>query len=131
MPGLRRISLRWLAFEALWELLRHDILLATGGFALVRSALPRPAAGKAPAEEDTRLVCDAVNWAAALYWKPVLCLQGAMVTARMLRRRGFAAEVVIGCRPEPFFSHAWVEMDGRVVNDSPAYRLQLPSLARL
>jgi hypothetical protein len=54
-----------------------------------------------------------------------------MVTARLLRRRGFDAEVVIGCRPEPFFSHAWVELDGRVVNDSPVYREQLPALARL
>lgn len=131
MPGVNRVRLMCFAAEALWELLRYDILLAIGGFPLVRRALPEPAGGKEPVEQDCRLVCDAMTWAAALYWKPVLCLQSAIVTGRLLRRRGFAAEVVIGCRPEPFFSHAWVEMDGRVVNDSPAYRQQLPALARL
>lgn len=72
-----------------------------------------------------------MDTACALYWKPVLCLQNAIVTAKLLRRRGFAAEVVIGCRPEPFFSHAWVELDGCVVNDSPVYREQLAAVARL
>ena len=33
------------------------------------------------------------------------------------RRNGIAAQLVIGCRPLPFESHAWVEVDGRVVND--------------
>lgn len=131
MSGLKRMLLSRCAAEALWELLRYDILLAIGGFPLVKRALPQTARGKVPAEQDCRLVCNAMTWAAALYWKPVLCLQSAIVTGRLLRRRGFAAEVVIGCRPEPFFSHAWVEMNGRVVNDSQTYRQRLPALARL
>jgi hypothetical protein len=131
MPGMSRAREFWFSAEGLWELLRYDILMVIGGFPRVRRALPQPALGRIPGDQDCRLICDAMTWAAALYWKPVLCLQSAIVTARLLRRRGFTAEVVIGCRPEPFFSHAWVEMDGCVVNDSPAYRLQLPALARL
>ncbi|MEI9974385.1 MAG: lasso peptide biosynthesis B2 protein [Ignavibacteriota bacterium] len=33
-----------------------------------------------------------------------------------MRDRGIPAEVVIGYRPAPFFSHAWVEIGGRVAN---------------
>jgi hypothetical protein len=124
---MKRFHLFCLIGLAVYELLRHDALLALGGFPRVRAL---PPVGPRAENANPRCICDAFNWAAAFYWKPVLCLQSAIVTARMLRRAGFAAEVVIGCRPEPFFSHAWVELDGRVVNDSPGYR-QLPAMARL
>jgi len=58
-------------------------------------------------------------------------LQRSIVTARVMRRHGIPAEVVIGYRPSPFFSHAWVEVAGRVVNDSPAYQRRLRVLERL
>jgi len=38
---------------------------------------------------------------------------------------------VIGYRAAPFFSHAWVEVAGRVVNDSPIYQMRLQVLERL
>jgi hypothetical protein len=38
---------------------------------------------------------------------------------------------VIGYRPSPFFSHAWVEIDGRLVNDLPGYAEQLRVLHKL
>jgi hypothetical protein len=120
-----------LTTDALWELVRYDALLAIGGFARVRRSLGCPARPVSASDIECRRIADAMGWAIAFYWKPVLCLQNAMVTARLLRRRGIQAEVVIGCRPEPFFSHAWVEVGGRVVNDSPVYRQELPALARL
>ena len=74
-----------------------------------------------------RVICDAVLLAACLYWKPVLCLQRSACTALLLRRHGVDAHVVIGFRPSPFFCHAWVEVEGRVVFGSTTYknRLQL------
>jgi Transglutaminase-like superfamily len=128
MTRLRKFSL---TAQALWGLMRYDALLAIGGFARVRRSLGRPARLVSPPHDECRRIVDAMDWAIAFYWKPVLCLQNAVVTATLLRRRGIPAEVVIGCRPEPFFSHAWVEVEGRVVNDSPVYRQQLPALARL
>ena len=128
---MKRLSMLALVAVALGELLLYDALLAMGGFARVRRSLSRPARRTASPDADYRRVVEAMDLACALYWKPVLCLQNAVVTARLLRRRGCGAEVVIGCRPEPFFSHAWVELDGRVVNDSPIYRQQLAAVARL
>ncbi len=56
------------------------------------------------------------------YVKRAACLQRSVVATWMLRRHGIAAEMVIGCRPLPFESHAWVEVEGRVVNDLPQYQ---------
>jgi hypothetical protein len=66
-----------------------------------------------------------------LYWKRIRCLQRSIVTARLMRNRGILAEVVIGYRAAPFFSHAWVEVGGRVVNELPSYRTRLQVLERL
>jgi hypothetical protein len=82
-----------------------------------------PAAEVAP-------VCHAVDCMSSFYWKPLRCLQRSVVTARMLRAYGIQADVVIGHRAKPFLSHAWVEVGGRVVNDSPAYRNRLQILDR-
>jgi hypothetical protein len=76
-------------------------------------------------------ICEAVAVAACFYWKRVYCLQRAVVTARLLKAAGMSAELVIGYRPSPFSSHAWVEVDGRVINDSPAYKERMLVLHKL
>jgi hypothetical protein len=48
----------------------------------------------------------------------------------MLRRHGRSASLVIGYRPVPFESHAWVELDGLVVNDRPQYQKYFRVLER-
>jgi len=121
-----------LVLGALWELVRYEFLVRIGGFQGIRHSMLKPvrrsllASGASEAE-----VCRAVDWALSLYWKPVLCLQRSVATARLLRKQRLDAKVVVGCRPEPFFSHAWVEISGRVVNDSPLYKMKLPALLQL
>jgi hypothetical protein len=118
--------------QALWELLRYDLLVSLGGFRLVRRSLSTPARlGTMKSCRQAAEICDAVDRAICLYWKPVMCLQKSVVTARMLRKQRWDAKVVVGCRPEPFYSHAWVEIDGLVVNDSPLYKVRLPALLQL
>jgi hypothetical protein len=63
------------------------------------------------------LLCRAVDYACVLYFKQVLCLQHSCVTTLLLRRHGWQAEMVIGAQTMPVASHAWVELDGIVVND--------------
>jgi hypothetical protein len=112
----------------LWELARFDILLRCRGLRAVRDPCRRAHGDLEVAPEVVR---DAFRAVAPLYWKPIRCLQRSIVTARVMRRHGIPAEVVIGYRPSPFFSHAWVEVAGRVVNDSPAYQRRLHVLERL
>jgi hypothetical protein len=54
-----------------------------------------------------------------------------VIATWLLRRQGIAAELVIGYRPLPFESHAWVEVDGRVVNDRSQYQRAFTVLHRL
>jgi hypothetical protein len=62
-------------------------------------------------------VCDAVNYACIWYPKQVLCLQRSFVMTRLLRRCGVPARLVMGAQKLPFAAHAWVEVDGRPVNE--------------
>ncbi len=126
---MHRLRTCLLTGGALWELLRYEVLIRTGGFSRVRRSMVKPVRGRLLAIHGTEAeVCQAMDWAQCLYWKPVLCLQRSVATARLLRKQRLDAQVVVGCRPEPFFSHAWVEIGGRVVNDSPLYKVRLPAL---
>ena len=64
-------------------------------------------------------MCHAVDVACVFYFKRVLCLQRSAAATVILRRHGWKAEMVLGVQLLPFLSHAWVEIEGRVVNDKP------------
>jgi hypothetical protein len=118
--------------RVLWELIRYDLLFACRGLRGVRPVHRKrgPASGAGSVEIEST-ICKAVRSVAPLYWKPIRCLQRSIVTARLMQDHGIPAEVVIGYRAMPFFSHAWVEVAGRVANDSPSYRMRLQVLERL
>ncbi len=67
-------------------------------------------------------ICSAIDLACICYWKEVLCLQRSAATACLLKKYGVAAELVIGTQQLPFRAHAWVEVEGTVVNDKPYLR---------
>jgi Transglutaminase-like superfamily len=122
MIGSRR---RALFVRAFYELLRYDLLYVFGvrDFRRHLAGLPIGTASSAATREHD--IVDAFAVAAMFYWKPVRCLQRSVCLVRMLRRRDVCARLVIGYRPAPFFSHAWIEIAGRVVADSAAYARQL------
>jgi hypothetical protein len=101
-------------------LIYFHFYLVRGNFSMlytrVRNAQPR----KAPSIPDAvERICAAVDMACIWYWKEVLCLQRSAVTACLLKRYGVPAQMVIGAQQIPFRAHAWVEVEGRVVNDKP------------
>src|SRR5258707_876340 len=51
--------------------------------------------------------------------KRLFCLRRSAATTLLLRRHGHDAELVIGAKLLPFRSHAWVELNGQVINDRP------------
>jgi Transglutaminase-like superfamily len=123
---MKRARRAWLLFSALCELARYEVTVSLRGSGRILSRLRQQSIEAKPASrESQQAICDAVLLATCLYWKPVLCLQRAVCTVRLLRRHGIFARLVIGYRPSPFFSHAWVEVDGRVVYGSPAYKERL------
>jgi len=128
MPRSFRILV---AAQVIWELLRYDLLAATSGFRGVHSRAGQRATGRRAGGPDLEsMVPRVVAAASSFYWKPILCLQRPVVTVRVLRKHGIEADVVIGCRSVPFLGHAWVEVNGRIVNDSPGYQQKLCVLDR-
>jgi hypothetical protein len=104
-----------------WLLLLYfDWLMRFRGFQRVHAAV-RGQRLRASVEGQVgdRDLSHAIDLACVLYFKRALCLQRSAAAAVLLRRHGWKAEMVIGAQLLPFQSHAWVEVDGRVVNDKP------------
>jgi len=102
------------------RLLWIHVLLAWGGFPAVHRKLYRTLPRRKRFDTWTEPeLCQAIDLACVLYFKPVLCLARSAVTTILLRESGIAAEMVIGAQPCPFRAHAWVEAAGRTINDKP------------
>ncbi|HEY6807028.1 MAG TPA: lasso peptide biosynthesis B2 protein [Pyrinomonadaceae bacterium] len=124
---MRSTKRSWFVLRALYELARYEVMLSLCGSGSVLDQLRRQSTTTRSGVEEQTL-CDAVLLATCFYFKPVLCLQRAFCTVRLLRKYGITARLVIGYRPSPFFSHAWVEVDGRVVYGPAAYQKRLTLL---
>lgn len=110
----------FLVLKASWKLIRFDFYLARGNFsALYENVRNYPVRKHAPAFEAVERICSAMDIACIWYWKEALCLQRSAATACLLKDYGVTAQMVIGAQQMPFKAHAWVEVDGRVVNDKP------------
>lgn len=120
-----------LLLEALGCLALFDVLLLLGYKRVSAFTKSRRVVRRVAAPDAVSGVCRLVEEACVWYYKRVYCLQRSSVTTWMLRRRGIRAELVIGYRPVPVDSHAWVEVDGRVVNDRPQYQIFYNVLERL
>jgi hypothetical protein len=106
--------------EAYSNLVRFDFYLARKDFAnLYARVRDYPTCARVLKPDVIERVCSAVDLACIWYWKEVLCLQRSAATACLLRKHGVSAELVIGAQQMPFKAHAWVEVQGRVVNDKP------------
>jgi hypothetical protein len=108
--------------EAFGWLLLFDIISKSGFSSVHAFTRRRQVARRTASSAVTARVCWAVQEACIWYFKRAYCLQRSSVATWMLRRRGVPAELVIGYRPVPVDSHAWVEVDGQVVNDRPQYQ---------
>jgi len=109
-----------LVLKAYLKLIHFDLYLARGNFAaLYNKVRVYPIAKKSPTPDAVERICHAVDMACIWYWKEALCLQRSAAAACLLKKYGVPAEMVIGAQQMPFKAHAWVEVDGRVVNDKP------------
>jgi hypothetical protein len=112
-----------LVLQAYVRLIQFDVYLARANFAALYGKVrtyPLGAAVESP--ETLENICAAVDMACIWYWKEVLCLQRSAATACLLKHHGVAARMIIGAQQMPFKAHAWVEVDGRTVNDKPYIR---------
>ena len=110
----------FLVLKAYSKLIQFDLYLARGTFSILyQKVRDYPIANTTPPGNVVDQICSAVDMACIWYWKEALCLQRSAATACLLKNHGVPARMVIGAQQKPFRAHAWVEVDGRVVNDKP------------
>lgn len=113
----------FLALRAYLSLIRFDLYLARGTFQALHEKVATYPIRKTHASGDAaEQICAAVDMACIWYWKQVLCLQRSAATVCLLKQHGVAARMILGAQQMPFKAHAWVEVDGVVVNDKAYMR---------
>lgn len=97
-----------------------DLLLKVAGFkSLIRTVHGRQTTEPRTTDREIcRRVRAIVDHAQMYYPKKAMCLQHSAVVTWLLRRRGVPAEMVLAACDYLPEAHAWVEVDGEVVNDS-------------
>jgi hypothetical protein len=113
--------MKTLMFESYLLLARLDLMMRFRSFESIHDLVRNRMIGQCRSDKivSVETVCKAIDLACVFYPKPVMCLQRSAALALLLRRYGLRAEMVIGAQVVPFKSHAWVEVDGKVVNDKP------------
>lgn len=110
--------MRFLVLKAYIHLILFDVYVVRGNFTALYDRVRRYSQSDHEADsEAAKRICAAMDMASIWYWKKVLCLQRSAATTCLLRRYGVPAQMVMGAQQVPFKAHAWVEVDGQVVND--------------
>lgn len=112
--------MHFLVLKAYLKLIQFDIYLIRGDFAKLYNRVRRyRVATRTPVPHTIERIVAAIDMACIWYWKEALCLQRSAATACLLKQYGVQAQMVLGAQQNPFKAHAWVEVDGQVVNDKP------------
>src|ERR1700761_8373913 len=110
----------FLILKAYLKLIHFDLYLARGNFvALYDKVRTYPVKACTPQRGVAERINFAFDMACIWYWKEALCLQRSAAITCLLRNYGVPAQMVVGGQQMPFKAHAWVEVQGRVVNDKP------------
>jgi hypothetical protein len=119
-------------FSAFVGLLAFDVLLKLGGFQrLIRKVEHWPIASQHTTDREIcRRVRGMVDRAQMYYPKKAMCLQHSAVVTCLLRRRGVPAQMVLAAQDFPPKAHAWAEVAGEVVSDSPVVKTKYRELRR-
>jgi hypothetical protein len=101
-----------------WMLVRFDIILLTRSFGtLYHQVRTYPLSKPISFGSDAQQIVTAFQIVSIWYPKRVRCLQRSAALTCLLRNRGVPANMVIGTQKLPFKAHAWVEVNGQVLND--------------
>jgi hypothetical protein len=107
-----------LFLRACFMLLTYDVLSTLCCFQTIYSTVRGwKISSKTDKPGNVDRVCAAVNYACVCYPKQALCLQRSFVSTYLLRKHGISAQMVLGAQKLPFKAHAWVEVEGRALNE--------------
>lgn len=110
---MKFMTLKFMFGFAMYDLFRFGNSLAR----LRRFLLGWKTSNQPPQYEIVQQTSMAMRYARVWYPKRVRCLQRSAVLAGILRSYGVPAQVVLGSQKMPFKGHAWVEVDGKAINE--------------
>jgi hypothetical protein len=111
---------RFAVFRAFLALALFDLVLSIKSLKSLCRLVSKWLVASRSQPHDSEMIsatCRAVERACVWYPKKAVCLQRSAVTTCLLRSLGFRAAMVVAARVMPMQAHAWVEVDGAVVND--------------
>lgn len=114
--------------RSIWTLTMAGLIIKSGGYALVVKALRRNSQNicvTAIRSVGTDEIMAHINKVFIFDFSNNRCLTYSLTLYLMARRMGLPAKLMVGVRTRPFFSHAWVELDGVIINDDPELREKL------
>jgi hypothetical protein len=94
------------------------IALARGGFPLLYRLVkswPTLSHDDRIASADATELVSAMQRAVLFYVRRVECLQYAAAAVCLFRSQGIPASLVLGVHQQPFYAHAWVELNDAVL----------------
>ncbi|MGR3910626.1 lasso peptide biosynthesis B2 protein [Burkholderia sp. SR8] len=129
MPLTQAMPSTWLGYAAsLVALYRATFMIRAGGFRGIASMRKTPRRMAAASMDRDGIVQAAMNDLNRVFAWDVSgnrCLTYSLALTLLLRRKISGVRLVVGVRTRPFFSHAWVEVDGEIVNDAVDLRKNL------
>jgi hypothetical protein len=120
-------------FSAFLGLAAFDLLLKFAGFqSLIKRVEHYPTSEPRTTDREIcRRVRAMVDRAQMYYPKKAMCLQHSAVVTCLLRRRGVPAEMVLAAQAFPPEGHAWVEIEGEIINDRSTIKAKYLELWRV
>jgi hypothetical protein len=120
------VSLNVQVLSAFITLLKINFYIKVRGFYSTIQLLKKLRQGHStyiiPQDEDLRNLANIVNKACLIYPTRTKCLEWALTFVLLALKRKWKCNLEIGVQNYPFFAHAWVECDGKVVMDSQDLR---------
>lgn len=125
----KKVPLNFEVLKALFILFKINFYIKVRGFystiQLIKKSRKSQQSYIIPQDEELRDLANIVNKACLIYPTRTKCLEWAMTFVLLALKKGWKCNLEIGVQNYPFFAHAWVECDGKVVMDSQDLRTGL------
>lgn len=122
----KKVSLNTYVLKAFMTLIKVNFYMKFRGLhftiQLIKRSLKSQLKYTIPQKEELKDLANIVNKACLLYPTRTKCLEWAMTFVLLALKQNWKCNLEIGVQNYPFFAHAWVECDGKVVMDSQNLR---------
>ncbi|MGL4824665.1 MAG: lasso peptide biosynthesis B2 protein [Alphaproteobacteria bacterium] len=128
VPLDKKLALKaFFTLHKVYRILKKKRLI--GALAFLNSLSLKNNTSKSP-KDYSRVATRALEAACLIYPRKTTCLPFALTLAALHYQQHYMCDFVIGVQSLPFYAHAWVEADGKVVRDVQNLKKQLAPILR-